>query len=57
MNASDYNGHVPAEAPVSDYDRGWQAGYNAAVLAIVGKLAEQAQAQLDEVLAERQAAA
>lgn len=50
IRAVDFNGHTPDDLPASDYDRGYSAGYNAALLVVVGALADQARAQLDEVL-------
>lgn len=46
IRAVDFNGHVPGDEPSSDYDRGYRAGYNQALLNVVGKLAEQAAADL-----------
>lgn len=58
IRAVDFNGHTPDDLPASDYDRGWQAGYNQAILNMCYQLATSARAELAEVnaLLERAAA-
>lgn len=49
MRAIDGNGHVPDDQAPDDYQRGYAAGYNQAMLDMIYKLAEKATADLSQI--------
>lgn len=51
IRAADWNGHTPDDLPASDYDRGYQAGYNQALLNVCYQLAKSAHDELTATLA------